>query len=93
MTAIALILAVAAFALLGLSSDAHAVARLGKRPDASVRGFRRNAASALLAATFTVAMLGHGWVFGPIYWCGIIMLAAGLVFLALNLLPLSLRIK
>ncbi|HTG38022.1 DUF3325 family protein [Sphingomonas sp.] len=90
---IALILSVVAFALLGLSTDAHALARLGVRPDAPARRFRRIVTWALLAVAFVAAVLRHGWVFGPVYWSGIVMLAAGLVFLALNLLPPSLRIK
>jgi hypothetical protein len=41
----------------------------------------------LVAAAFPLAMLASGAVFGPILWAGVLMLAAGIVFLALNFSP------
>ncbi|WP_343520170.1 DUF3325 family protein [Sphingomonas sp.] len=87
MTAIALILTTLAFALFGLATDAHHHKRLGKRPDAVTALTMRGGAWAALAAAFPFAIAAQGWVFGPILWVALLMLGAGLVFLALNLIP------
>lgn len=87
MTAIALILTVTAFALFGLSTDAHHRQRLGRKPDAAAVLRMRGGAWAAMAAAFPFAILAQGWVFGPILWAGLVMLGAALVFLALNFIP------
>lgn len=93
MTALALLAAIAAFALFALSTDAHALTRLRSRPGPTTRRTRRAGAWALLMVTFVAIVGARGWVFGPIVWIAVVMFAAGVVFLALNLLPPSLRIK
>ncbi len=87
MTALTLALAAFAFALFGLSTFDHHRRRLGRAPAvATVRRMRLGAWAALLLS-FPPAILAQGWVFGPILWVGSVMLGAGLLFLALNLLP------
>lgn len=87
MTVIALILTTLAFALFGLATDTHHQRRLGKRPDAVTALRMRGGAWAALAMAFPLAVAAQGWVFGPILWVGLLMLGAGMVFLALNLIP------
>lgn len=87
MTALAFILATLAFALFGLSTDEHHRKRLGSRPDAVTVLRMRGSAWAALAAAFPFAIGAQGWVFGPILWVALLMLGAGIVFLALNLIP------
>jgi len=93
MTPLAALAAIAAFALFALSTDPHALTRLGARPSPPTRRLRRGLAWALLVLAFVFAVAGAGWVFGPVLWFGLVMFAAGATFLALNLLPPSLRIK
>lgn len=84
MTVLALILTVLAFALFGLATDVHHRRWRGKVPDTVTALTMRGAAWAALAAAFPFAILAQGWVFGPILWAALVMLGAGLVFLALN---------
>lgn len=87
MTAVPLILSIAAFLLLGLSSDAHHRRRFGVCPAAARRARLRAMGWLALAAAFVPAIAARGWVFGPILWVGAMMAGAAIVFLALNLLP------
>lgn len=87
MTLLSFAAAILAFALFAVSTDAHALARLGARPSGAARRQRRIAAWVLLVLAFALATGGYGWVYGPIVWTGAIMAAAGAVFLLLNLLP------
>jgi hypothetical protein len=86
-TALALILTTLAFALFGLATDGHHRKRLGRQPDAVTVLTMRGVAWAALAAAFPFAIAAQGWVFGPILWVALVMLGAGLVFLALNFIP------
>ncbi len=87
MTALSMMLTLAAFALFGLSVADHQRRRLRRLlPEPTVRRMRIAAWIALLVA-FPPAIAAQGWVFGPILWVALLMLGAGLVFLALNLLP------
>ena len=87
MSTVALILAMLAFALFGLATPEHHRRRLGRPPAVATVGWMRRGAWAALMLSFPPAILAQGWVFGPILWVGSVMLGAGLVFLALNLLP------
>lgn len=91
MTALALIALVIAFSLFALATDPHALARLCARPGAKTRRLRRAGAWGLLALAFLLTIAAHGWRFGPVLWTGLVMVAAGIVFLSLNLLPLRVR--
>ncbi len=84
MIAIALLLAVVAFALLGLATDAHHGRWYRRRPDAATKRRFRRIAWSLLAVSFVPSVLARGWAFGPVVWSGLVMLAAGGVFLFLN---------
>ncbi len=87
MTIAVLILSLLAFALFALSTDDHHRRRLGRRPDAMLRRRLRVGAWLALAAAFPCAVASRGWVFGPVLWIAVVMLAAGVVFLAANLIP------
>lgn len=81
----ALFSAVVALALFGLSTDAHHQRRFGARPSEARRKAMRLAAWAAVALAFPLAVRSHGWIFGPVLFAALVMLAAGLVFLFLNL--------
>lgn len=81
---IALMCALTAFALFGLSMDDHHQRRFGTRPAPSRKRRMRSAAWGLLIIALPLAAGSHGWIFGPVLWFGLIMLAAGAVFLFLN---------
>lgn len=89
MSLVTLLFAVAAFLMFGLATDEHHQRRFGKRPPAATKKRMRIAAWLLLIAAFPPALMAVGGVFGPILWTGMLMLAAGIVFLALNLAPES----
>lgn len=83
----ALLLAAAAFLLLGLATDAHHRRRFGVVPPAArTRAFRR-AALGLVAASAVAAVWSQGWIFGPVLWIGAAMGGAGIAFLLLNFAP------
>jgi hypothetical protein len=87
MTLLSFLLATLAFALFGLATHEHHRKRLGKPLDPVLALRMRAAAWAALAAAFPPAIVAQGWIFGPILWLAMVMLGAGIVFLALNLLP------
>ncbi|KQN05219.1 MULTISPECIES: DUF3325 domain-containing protein [Sphingomonas] len=87
MSILTLLLATAAFALLGLTTDAHYRRRFGKSPQARGRRILRTGGWLTLIASVVPAMLARGWIFGPILWAGAIMAGAGIAFLALNFIP------
>lgn len=87
MTALAVTLTALAFALFGLATHDHHRKWLGKALDPVVALRMRAGAWAALAAAFPPAIIARGWVYGPILWVALLMLGAGLVFLALNFLP------
>ncbi|RKE42385.1 MULTISPECIES: DUF3325 domain-containing protein [unclassified Sphingomonas] len=87
MSILSLLLATAAFALLGLTTDAHHRRRFGKSPQARGRRILRTGGWLTLIASVVPAMLARGWIFGPILWAGAIMAGAGIAFLALNFIP------
>lgn len=87
MSALTLALSALAFTLFGLSTAEHYRRRLGRAPAVVMVRCMRLGAWAALLLSFPPAILAQGWVFGPILWTGSVMLGAGLLFLALNLLP------
>lgn len=42
---------------------------------------------AVVAVALPITIAAQGWVFGPIWWMGVLISGAALVFLALNLIP------
>jgi hypothetical protein len=91
MTLVALLLALAAFALFGLSTDPHHRRWFGGRVTAIGRQLFRTGAWTALVLAFAASIGARGWVFGPVLWFAVAMLAAGAVFLALNLAPAHLE--
>lgn len=89
MTALAFVLAVLAFSLFGLATHEHHRKRLGRPLDPIVALRLRAAGWVALGTAFPPSVMAQGWVFGPILWIALLMLGAGLVFLALNFLPLA----
>lgn len=89
MSALGLALTIAAFALFGLATDPHHRARFGRLPRATRRRQLRLGAWSALALAFVPSVAARGWIMGPILWSGYVMLGAGLVFLALNFLPVN----
>ena len=87
MTAISLLLAIAAFALFGLATDKHHQRQFRQRPTGRRAMRMRGAAWAMIAAAFASAVAAQGWIFGPILWAGTIMLGAGVAFVCLNVRP------
>lgn len=87
MSILSLLLATAAFGLLGLSTDGHHRRRFGHGPQATQRRMLRAGGWLALVASVVPAILSRGWIFGPILWAGAIMAGAGIAFLALNFLP------
>ena len=87
MNILSLLLATAAFVLLGLATDAHHRRRFGCCPQARRRRILRTGGWLALVASVVPAILARGWIFGPILWAGAIMAGAGIAFLALNFIP------
>lgn len=85
MSALALLLACASIAAFGLATDAHHQRVTGRRLTPPVRRSGRAAAWLMLALSAVAAIAARGWAFGLVWWCGVVMLAAGAVFLLLNL--------
>lgn len=84
MGVVSLILAAIGFALFASASVPHA-RRFALRQDKRAMRRRKYAGGAALAAALVPAIQHWGWIFGPVAWSGLIMLAAGLVFIWLNL--------
>ncbi len=80
MIALALLAALGAFALLALASERHR-----NRWDGVDITWRRRGGWALVALTFATAFAAWGTVYGAIGGLGLLMLGAGVSFLALNL--------
>lgn len=87
MTVVPLILSIAAFLLLGLSSDGHHRRRFGAYPAVAWRRMLRTVAWLALGAAGVASIAARGWVFGPILWVATIMAGAAVAFLVLNLSP------
>ncbi|MET1756312.1 DUF3325 domain-containing protein [Novosphingobium sp. RD2P27] len=87
MTVLALAATLLAFALLGLSTDAHHGRRFGRRQTPERKRRMRLAGWISLAIALVPAVASRGWVFGPVLWLGLLMLSAGVVFLFLNFAP------
>lgn len=77
---IALLAALGAFALLALASDRHRDRWQGVDPR-----WRRPAGWVLVVVTFVAGFVAWGPVYGAIGATGLLMLAAGVSFLTLNL--------
>ena len=84
MTLFALFCALAAFALLGLATDAHHLCWFGRRPARGLAQRMRTAAWTALAIGAAASIADRGWAMGPVVALGLVMLAAGVVFLFLN---------
>ncbi|RDE05629.1 DUF3325 domain-containing protein [Sphingomonas aracearum] len=84
MIVLAFLPALLAFALLGLASHDHYLRWFGHRPTRRTQRPLRIAASVALALSLVLAVASRGWGFGPVLWSGLVMLAAGCVFLFLN---------
>ncbi len=80
MTFVALLSALGAFALLALASDRHRNRWRGIDPR-----WRRPAGWALVVVTFAAGFAAWGPVYGAIGATGLLMFAAGVSMLALNL--------
>lgn len=91
MTLLALAIAMLAMALFGLSTPDHHARRIGGHLLPIQRQRYRLAAWSAVVAAAVPAITQRGWIFGPLLWAGSMMLGAGVVFLALNLLPSSPR--
>ena len=87
MTALGLVMAVAAFLLLGLATDEHHRRLRGQRVSREAARLLRRGGWALLGAAFVAAVLAHGWIFGPVLAFGLWMTGAGAAFLLLNFVP------
>ncbi len=86
---VACLCAQTAFLSFGLATDAHYQRRFGHRPDKPRQQVMRRAGWTLLLLSFALTLLARGAVLGPVLWIGLIMLCAGISFLALNFLPHS----
>lgn len=86
MTLIALILATIGFVLLAVASEPHARRFAFIPVGNALRRQWRRVGWLLLVAALPPSVASNGWVFGPILWSGVVMLGAGLVFVALNLI-------
>ena len=93
MTILSALAALLAFGLFGLAMDQHHLKRMGSKPSHRRKGRMRTGAWAALLLAFPLAIAAKGWIFGPVLWCGLIMLAAGSVFLALNFLPAGITLS
>ena len=86
MTLLALLLAILAFALFGIASDAHCKRVFARLPSAAGRQKMRVAGWAAAALACPASVGAQGWIFGPVLWAGVLMLGAGIVYLSLNLI-------
>ena len=91
MTTLAFLFSLAAFGVFGFATDDHHHRLTGRRPTPRLKARSRAAAWVMLALALVAAIAARGWVFGPVLWFGAIMVAAGLVFLALNFGPRRVR--
>ena len=87
MSILSLLLATAAFFLLGLATEAHHRRRFGACPQAARCKMLRTGGWLSLVVSVAPVLLARGWIFGPILWAGAIMAGAGIAFLALNFVP------
>jgi len=82
----AMLLALIAFGAFGLATHEHYQRLTGQRLSASSRARARMAAWLMLTLSAAASIMARGWAFGLVWWFGFIMLAAGIVFLKLNLI-------
>lgn len=87
MIACTLLAATAAFALFGLATERHHAPRLARHRVPLDAARMRVGAWAMVALAFLCGWVAWGPVYGPIAAIGMLMLGAGVSFLALNLLP------
>ncbi len=91
MSVVAMLLALVAFGAFGLATDAHYQRLTGQRLSASTKAPIRVAAWLTLTLSAAASVAARGWVFGPVWWLGFVMLAAGVVFLGLNLVKVRIK--
>lgn len=88
MTALAFALAFAGFAAIGLAMERHHGEVFGTRRIPPLRGVAlRWLGWLLLGLSFVPAIAGWDWSFGPVAWCGVLTLAAGVILLLLPWRP------
>jgi len=87
MTILALLLASAAFTLFALATQDLHQRFFRTRPVRRRQRRLRLAAWAALLLALLPSFAAKGPVFGPIWWAGLVMLAAALVFLTVNFWP------
>ena len=78
-----LLFAYAGFAAICASMAKHQAELLGLKLQGPEPTRLRLAGAAALTAAFACAVFAKGWKFGPVEWCGAIMLAATALTLAL----------
>lgn len=87
MSPLCVLVAVAAFALFGLSTDNHHNKRFAARLTMKRSRDMRRLAWLLVAVCLALAFAAKGPVYGAVYWLGALSFGAATVFLALNLVP------
>ena len=76
-----------AFTALSLAMDRHQRDVFGRRlPPGPTRALRILGWAAL-PASLTPCILAQGWAIGPVLWCGLLSLAAGLLVLLISYAP------
>jgi len=89
----ALILATAGFAGLALSMHKHHRDLFGKLPCRLRALAFAGAGWMLLALSFGACIAASGWAIGPVFWVGLITVAALIVVLALTYGPGRIRLR
>lgn len=87
MSVLCVLVAVAAFALFGLSTDNHHKKRFTERLTMKRSRDMRRMAWLLVIACFFLAFAAKGPIYGAVFWLGALSLGAAIVFLTLNLVP------
>ncbi|GGI88952.1 hypothetical protein GCM10007973_26630 [Polymorphobacter multimanifer] len=82
-----LLVVLAALALFGLADPVHHRRRFGAFGTPRRARWMRALGWVAVLVALPLAIAARGPVFGPVFWIGLLMLAAGAVWLALNLLP------
>ena len=76
MIALVIVLSLAGWALLALGLSGHHRAWFGTSPSPSRRRFLRGTGWACLPLAWWLAVEGHGYELGSVYWAAMLMLAA-----------------
>lgn len=87
MSLLCVLVAIAAFALFGLSTDNHHNKRFTQRLTMKRSRDMRRLAWLLVVACFVLAFAAKGPIYGAVFWLGALSFGAAMVFLVLNLVP------